>query len=551
MPKDKQKKCPYLIGLIVALLLASCGGGGSGSSSGSTPPPTSLLPPPGAPLVRVSGSSPYSANCGGAMSGSVSYEDAEVEPYVAVNPTNPSNLIGIWQQDRWSDGGAHGLVVARSLDNGKTWSEQTLNLSDCGGGTSGNGGDYARASDPWVSFSPNGVAYVISISFSGDSLAPGSLSSVLVSQSTDAGASWSNPATLILDGANAFNDKETITADPNNPNYAYAVWDRLDTSNRGPAYFARTTNGGQSWQPAVSIYDPGVNNQTIGNEIVGLPDGTIVDVFEEIDNTSNNNTTGVIKLISSTDQGATWSAPVSVAQDLSVGTHDPNTGALVRDGGFLPQAAAGPGGKLVVVWQDGRFSGGQHDGIALTQSSDDGQTWSTPVEINSVPSVPSFTPSVAMLADGTIGVSYFDFRNNTSNPDMLITDYWFTSSTDGVHWSEQHISGPFDLDLAPNAEGLFVGDYQSLAVIGQTFVPFFVQTNNQGTANRTDDYALPPQTVPLTVTRNVTNIAVASPLAVNPNAAFRQRVHEHVMQFLRAEIPGWEHIEQQQKTNPP
>ncbi len=551
MAKKNRYKRLYPAILVASLLLAGCGGGSSSSSTTSPPPPASLSPP-GAPLVRVSGPSPYPASCGGGMAGSVNYENAEVEPYVAVNPTNPSNLIGIWQQDRWSDGGAHGLVIGRSLDDGKTWNEQTIPFSICGGGDSTNGGGYARASDPWVTFSPSGVAYVISISFSGNIMAPGSLSSVLVSSSTDGGATWSNPVTLILDGANAFNDKETITADPNNANYVYAVWDRLDSSGYGPAYFARTANGGQTWQAAAPIYDPGLNNQTIGNEIVGLSDGSIVDVFEEIDGTSSSSTTGVIKVIHSTDQGATWSAPVSVAQDLSVGTRDPNTGAPVRDGGFLPQAAAGPGGELVVVWQDGRFSNGQHDGIALSRSMDYGQTWSTPVEINSVPSVPAFTPSVAVLADGTIGVSYFDFRNNTSNPDQLITDYWFTSSTDGVHWSEQHISGPFDLDLAPNAGGLFLGDYQSLAVIGQAFVPFFVQTNNQGTANRTDDYVLPPQPVPLALTRRITNVAVAAPTELNLNATFRRRVHEHVVQFLRAEIPGWERFQaQRQQTSPP
>jgi len=486
------------------------------------------------------------------MTGSINYEDAEVEPYFAVNPTNSSNLIGIWQQDRWSDGGAHGLVVAHSLDSGSTWNEQPINLSICGGGSNANGGDYARASDPWVTFSPNGVAYVISISFTGNIMAAGSMSSVLVSRSTDAGASWSDPATLILDGANAFNDKETITADPNDPNYVYAVWDRLDNTNHGPAYLARTIDGGVSWQAAVPIYDPGVFNQTIGNEIVGLSDGTIVDVFEEIDGTNTNNATATIKVISSADNGATWSTPVLVAQDLAIGTQDPNTGTMVRDGGSLPQMAAGPGGKLVVVWQDARFSNGQHDGIALSQSADDGQTWSIPVEINSLPSVPAFTPSVAVLNDGTIGVSYFDFRNNTSNPDMLITDYWFTSSTDGVHWSEQHISGPFDLDLAPNAEGLFLGDYQSLAIIGQAFVPFFVQTNNQGTANRTDDFVLPPQPVPLTLTRRVTNVAMLS-RPVYPDARFRRRIHDNLMHLLRSENPGWERIRasRMQPTSPP
>ena len=113
--------------------LAACGGGSS--SSGSSPSGPNL-PPPAAPLVRVSEASPYAADCGGAIQqGSVVYQDAEVEPYEAVNPTNPSNVIGIWQQDRWSDGGAHGLVAASSMDGGKTWKEQPLPMSTCAAAT--------------------------------------------------------------------------------------------------------------------------------------------------------------------------------------------------------------------------------------------------------------------------------------------------------------------------------------------------------------------------------------------------------------------------------
>ena len=33
-------------------------------------------------------------------------------------PDEPANLIGVFQQDRWSNGGAHGLVASRSTDGG-------------------------------------------------------------------------------------------------------------------------------------------------------------------------------------------------------------------------------------------------------------------------------------------------------------------------------------------------------------------------------------------------------------------------------------------------
>ncbi len=521
------------LALSLACLLAACGGGDSSSSD------SARLAPPDASLVRVSQASPYAAGCGGGMQGSVSYEDAEVEPYVAIDPTNSSNLIGVWQQDRWSDGGAHGLVVSSSMDGGKHWKEQPLVMSVCAGGDAGNDADYARASDPWVSFAPDGTAYVISISFSGDTLAPGSLSGVLVSRSADGGTTWGKATALIKDGAGAFNDKESITADPNDSHYVYAVWDRLTSNDHGATEFARSTDGGMSWEAARSIYDPGVDDQTIGNEVVGLPDGTILDLFEEIDNTSGDSSEALVRVIRSSDHGGTWSAPFTVAANLSVGTFDPDTGNLVRAGSGLPQMTATASGELVAVWQDGRFSGGKYDGIALSRSKDDGQTWTTPVRVNAAAGAPAFTPSVAALKDGTLGVTYFDFRNNTPDASTLPTDYWFVSSTDGSHWSEQHISGPFDLDLAPEAEGLFLGDYQALSVIGDAFVPFFVQTNDDGTADRSDSYVLPPQAVPLHVTHTV-SLVTREQAPVQPGAVFRQKLHANHMQLLRGENPGWD-----------
>jgi hypothetical protein len=541
--------------LAAALLtaLAACGGGGSDSTTVTPGGPGSgpKLGPPSKALVRVSGNSPYASGCGGESAQSVSYEDAEVEPYMAVNPANPSNIIGAWQQDRFSDGGAHGLAVGASMDGGKTWKESTLAMSVCGGGDSGNGGNYARASDPWVTISPDGTAYVISISFTGDTFQAGSVGGVLVSRSTDGGLHWSDPVTLIRDGAAAFNDKEAITADPTDSHFVYAVWDRLTVNNHGPAMFARTTDGGASWDPARAIYDPGVNNQTLGNEIVVMPDGTVVDMFVELDGSfTGNNATSTIRVIRSVDHGVTWSAPISVAQSLAVGVADPNdANTVLRTGAGIPQMAAGPGSLLAVVWQDARFTSGKRDSIAFSRSHDGGLTWSAPVAINSQRSVPAFTPSVAVLADGTVGVSYFDFRHDTPGTN-LPTDYWFTSSSDGVHWSEQHISGPFDMMLAPDAEGLFVGDYQSLGTVGSVFVPFYVQTNDAGSGNRNDAYYLPPQPHPLSVTRHVSRVALAE-ATPEPDAAFRRRVHENLMHLMKDEIPRWDEIRTRAGTQPP
>ena len=133
------------------------------------------------PAVVASGSSPFAGCTVGAQLGSVLYVNSEEEPRVAVNPANASNIITVWQQDRWSDGGAHGLVAGVSHDGGATWNQRWAHFSTCAGGTPANGGDFERSSDPWVSFSPNGVAHQISLSVSFSTGA----NAVLVSRSTD------------------------------------------------------------------------------------------------------------------------------------------------------------------------------------------------------------------------------------------------------------------------------------------------------------------------------------------------------------------------------
>jgi hypothetical protein len=141
---------------------------------------------------------------------------------------------------------------------------------------------------------------------------------------------------------------------------------------------------------------------------------------------------------------------------------------------------------LAAVWQDVRISRFAGDGIAFSQSLDGGLTWSAFVGINADPTVAAFEPTIHYRSDGIVGVTYFDFHAGPATMNSLPTDYWVTLSGNGAVWNFRQITGPFDLSIAPNAEGLFVGDYQGLASVGEAFVPFYVQTNNGDLANRTD-----------------------------------------------------------------
>jgi photosystem II stability/assembly factor-like uncharacterized protein len=476
--------------LLLAVLLALTLGPASVAAAGSY-----IAAPP----LKISDLSPFPPGCNGAPQTGRVYPNSEVEPQVDVNPTNSLNIVGAWQQDRWTDGGANSLIAGVSMDGGATWTQVPIpGITRCGGG-----GEYERATDPWVSFAPNGDVYFMSQTFNSSN----ATNAQLVSKSTDGGLTWSDPITLIRDtDATVLNDKVALTADPTNEKLAYSVWTRLVFPNerasaaageralgyRGPTYFARTTDGGQSWEPARKIYDPGQVNQTIANQIVVLPNGTLVNVFDLIYNFKNTNKVRGhnVAVMRSTDKGVTWSSPTIVSKLEQVQVTDPDTGQLVRTGDIVPDVAVDrQSGALYLVWQDARFSGGDHAGIAFSKSTDGGRTWSDPVQINQVPSVSAFTATVHVADDGTIGVSYYDFRNNTTTQ-PLDTDYWLVHSHDrGATWSENHIAGPFDMKSAPDSpgRGFFVGDYEGLTAIGDSFVPFFVQANSGNQAGNASD----------------------------------------------------------------
>jgi len=184
------------------------------------------------PLVQVTRSDPFAACTADNVHrqqvtfGSTLFPITAIEPWVAVDPTDPSRLLVGTQQDRWSDGGARGLIGVVSKDGGSTWTDSIPpDVTKC------TGGDFVRASDPWTAFANDGTAFFFSLVL--DPAKPTTPfgarhGATLVSRSTDHGATWSPPIALIQNNSpHVLNDKTSLTTDPTKNKFVYAVWDQL------------------------------------------------------------------------------------------------------------------------------------------------------------------------------------------------------------------------------------------------------------------------------------------------------------------------------------
>ena len=489
------------------------------------------------PTVRVSpttspfGGTPTGAACQGATQTGTNFPGAEVEPFVDVNLANDDNLVGAWQQDRWSNGGSTGQMSAFSNNGGQSWTIPPISpapdtgqakFSRCTGGNAQNGGNYERATDPWVSFSPNGVAQQISLGINDSNVD----NAVLASRSEDGGANWDDPVVIKRDTqSNFFNDKETITANPHNEDFVYATWQRIVAPSihasarageragafRSIAWFARSDDNGVSYDVVKPIFNPGNFAQTIGNQIVVLPDGDLVMVFNLIRNVGNLKNRGfTAAVLRSTDNGDTWSGPIVIDRMFPAGVTDPDDGHGVRTGDLIPEIAVDNNtGSLYVVWQDSRFTGREQ--VALSKSEDGGLTWGPTRRVSTVGGTnQAFTPMVRVAddgdadTDGTVAVTYYDFRNDSAASPGLTTNTWIKRSTDGGDTfppaNEEAVGDPYDMRQAPDALGYFVGDYEGLDWAGgglkPGFKPFFVRSNDAMPTNRTDVFTTTASTTP-------------------------------------------------------
>ena len=451
------------------------------------------------PDLKVSGPSTLTACPFGASADfAAAYDNTEVEPQVAVNPTNPAEMVGVSQQDRWPDGGARGLSSWRSANGGASWAKVAdAPWSACQGGPT----RFGRVTDPWVSYDRAGNLYFI-----GQPIDSAALGISAISVTSWNGSSWRTPQILIEDeGSRGIsNDKVSVTGDPTRAGFAYATWLRFahpaeggnsptadfhSFAFRGYPMISRTTNGGASWSAPVPMRNS--NTYFQGNQIAVGPDGTLYNV-------TANLFTGAVAgehavymgVMRSRDAGKTWSAPSKIATIRTAGLFVPDDGFPIRAEDYLPDIAVDPtNGAVYVVWADGL--GTPIDKVVRAKSTDGGRHWTGPTVVSTGgANVQAYNHSIEVTQDGTVVLTYWDDRNNVLGDGIATTDVWLRHSHNGgFTWEpEQHLAGPFNHYTAPISffapgvpRGLFLGDYMGLETIaGDDVINFLSTTVSDG-----------------------------------------------------------------------
>ncbi len=373
----------------------------------------------------------------------------ESEEAIAVNPTNPNNIVIFTNIAE----GRAGMFLAVTFDGGKTWNRRIV----------GTGNDVFgdTCCDPSASFDKYGNLF-LSWLYNVDQVVP-------IGLSTDGGltfkviATISAPSSLLTTkssrserGLFRYVDQETVTTGAN------SVWVVFNAGGPMYAIGAPVTGLGQLGAFTNGQVVPGTNNCTYGDVAIG-PQGQVMNAC----NLTESGQGGGKVFINVDPDGlgpATFGDRIELA-DTHVGGFDfipaqPDR-SVDAEVGLAWDRSGGPhNGRVYAIYTLEQPNESNNMDIYLRYSDDNGTTWSTPQRLNDDNTVNSqFLPKIALdQTTGNIVVVWYDCRNDLG------------------------LGGPGDTDGIPNDDAQFWGTYSTDG--GQTFAPNF--QISAGTSNSHD-----------------------------------------------------------------
>jgi RTX calcium-binding nonapeptide repeat (4 copies) len=264
-----------------------------------------------------------------------------------------------FQVGRRFGGAADNVGFATSSDDGGTWRSGLLPGLTR---VSQPAGPHERASDPVVAYDAVHRVWLIS------TLAlEGQVTRLPVSRSTD-GLTWEAPV-IAAEGVSAQGisiDKNWIACDngPASPFRGRCYIAYTDALRQDRIAVVSSTDGGLTWSAPVGI----PVTSAVGAFPVIQPDGTLVVVF-----LWEGRRLGASV---SSDGGAIFGPPATIAE-IQVRS--------IRGLRFfpLPSADVDPSGRVWVTWHDCRFTAGCSTNSVTVATSVDGRTWTPPARVTS------------------------------------------------------------------------------------------------------------------------------------------------------------------------
>jgi hypothetical protein len=323
--------------------------------------------------------------------------------------------------------------------------------------------------------------------------------SIVDTISSDGGATWQAQGVVINSWGNGdLEDKNFYVIDNNSgsPYYGrhYTCWDR--NNNEKSAY---STDNGQTW---TEVDLPDTAGAASGCSAGGLSarydlacelevgkDGTVHVIWDTL--TCGIQTCSCEQMFysRSTNGGQSWSSPVQIRNFNLVGFSNDSTPPAQDSRGVSPFGAIGIDnsggscdGNLYVTFTDHDGSGAETSDIFLTRSTDNGNTWSSPIQVNDdATSNSQFHPFLQVdQSNGNPVLAWHDTRNDGNNEEV---DIFLASSTDcgatvganvqvtnpsaefnnsGISWSNQNTG------TNPNYNPNQYGEYLGLDVLNET-----------------------------------------------------------------------------------